>query len=309
MTDERRTDVPLTSHSPGDWVAVTSSEGWLLADMDPADPTVLTCWGLLRSREPLDAVLDALLSRGLRGVRGFALARRNDDGSASVVVRGAGWVTVDGADGQAHRISGADVSTWRETSAPAGWRALTLGGGAAPEGDGEQGGQGGYTASTPGVSLAGSLLVADPNAVRTEQAAPERAAPEQAASGRAPAPAAVGAPGSTRALDLSELEDEEALRESTSPPAEQPRAEQPGSGAGLGATALGAAGAAGAAGSPPARPVVGKRTRPEVSRATGTTVRRGPTTGPQPARGCTSRRDATSPSSRSSTPCAASTGT
>lgn len=87
------------AYSPGSWVAVGAEAGWLLVDIDPNDPIVLKAWSLLRGGAEVDEILDAVLERGLRAVRSFALVRVSGDRRA-VVVRGAAeaTVTVDGKD-------------------------------------------------------------------------------------------------------------------------------------------------------------------------------------------------------------------
>src|SRR5262249_58506649 len=56
---------PEASYAPGSWVAIAGPSAWLLAELDPtADPTVTTCWTLLRDGAPVEDVLDALVSVG-----------------------------------------------------------------------------------------------------------------------------------------------------------------------------------------------------------------------------------------------------
>jgi hypothetical protein len=195
----------VTTYSAGQWVAISSEDGWLLADLDPADMTVLVCWGLLRTGAGLDAVLDAMLAKGLRSVRGFALARANPDGSASVVVRGTGRVAVS-RGGDVERISGQDVATWRETAVPGGWSALDL------ELDGEQtpdGEQGEHRPLSAGVTLAGAIRVADRARDEREQPAhPDqpRQQQDQRPSSLEAVPVPVPVP--TQAMSIQDLEAE-----------------------------------------------------------------------------------------------------
>src|SRR2546423_1424892 len=114
-----------TSYVPGRWVSAAGSESWLLADIDPADPTVLSCWALLRDGAAIDAVLDVLLSRGLRSVPGFALVRLTEAGGATVVVRGSASVAARGGPID-QEIDGAEAASWREATIAPGFTQLRL---------------------------------------------------------------------------------------------------------------------------------------------------------------------------------------
>jgi hypothetical protein len=160
------------AYTPGSWVAVGAESGWLLVDIDPTDPIVLKAWSLLRSGAEVDEILDAVLERGLRAVRSFALVRLSGERPA-VVVRGAAeaTVTVDGAD---QSVNPEGVATWREFTLPAKAAAVRLRGGGA--------GGGAEQPLSPGVTLASSVRLA----ISDQPLAPRADRPAGAAAAETP---------------------------------------------------------------------------------------------------------------------------
>lgn len=112
------------AYTPGTWVAVGADAGWLLVDIDPTDAVVLEAWSLLRAAADIDEILDVVLQRGLRAVRGFALVRVSGD-DRLVVVRGAADAIIT-VDGQESHVTAAGVATWREYPLPANASAVQL---------------------------------------------------------------------------------------------------------------------------------------------------------------------------------------
>jgi hypothetical protein len=139
------------AYTPGSWVAVGADAGWLLVDIDPTDPIVLKTWSLLRGGAEVDEILDAVLERGLRAVRSFALVRVSGERRA-VVVRGTAdaTITIDGAE-QPVRPEG--VATWREYLLPANAAAVRLRASGDTGEDAER-------PLAPGVTLASSIRLA-----------------------------------------------------------------------------------------------------------------------------------------------------
>ena len=92
---------------PGTWVAVVGERTWLLLAVAPESALVRRCWELVRSDEPLDEVLGAIVLEGFRAVSGFALLTAN-----RAVVRGEARLQVMNAAGAVEEISAAGVGTW-----------------------------------------------------------------------------------------------------------------------------------------------------------------------------------------------------
>ncbi|MFJ8959039.1 FHA domain-containing protein [Lentzea sp. NPDC102401] len=92
---------------PGTWVAVVGERTWLLLAVAPESALVRRCWELVRSDEPLDEVLGAIVLEGFRAVSGFALLTAN-----RAVVRGEARLQVMNASGAVEEISAAGVGTW-----------------------------------------------------------------------------------------------------------------------------------------------------------------------------------------------------
>jgi hypothetical protein len=165
-----------TSYVPGQWVSAAGSESWLLADIDPSDPTVLSCWALLRDGAAIDAVLDVLLSRGLRSVPGFALVRLTEAGGATVVVRGSASVAARGGPID-QEIDGAEAASWREATIAPGFTQLRLQASEDSPASPEE-----FAALSPGLTLAATVRIAlapeQPAPAATDQAGPAAAASE-----------------------------------------------------------------------------------------------------------------------------------
>ncbi|MFC3897726.1 FHA domain-containing protein [Lentzea rhizosphaerae] len=96
---------------PGTWVAVVGERTWLLLSVPPESDLVGRCWDLVRSDEPLDEVLAAIVHEGFRAVSGFALVRL-DGTERRAVVRGETRLEVVDPSGAVDEISGAGVGTW-----------------------------------------------------------------------------------------------------------------------------------------------------------------------------------------------------
>ncbi|WP_330277804.1 FHA domain-containing protein [Lentzea sp. NBC_00516] len=92
---------------PGTWVAVVGERTWLLLAVAPESALVRRCWELVRSDEPLDEVLSAIVLEGFRAVSGFALLTAN-----RAVVRGEARLQVMNAAGAVEEITAAGVGTW-----------------------------------------------------------------------------------------------------------------------------------------------------------------------------------------------------
>lgn len=92
---------------PGTWVAVVGERTWLLLAVAPESALVRRCWELVRSDEPLDEVLSAIVLEGFRAVSGFALLTAN-----RAVVRGEARLQVMNAAGVVEEITAAGVGTW-----------------------------------------------------------------------------------------------------------------------------------------------------------------------------------------------------
>lgn len=104
MTVPEMTEV---EYVPGTWVAVVGERTWLLLAVAPESALVRRCWELVRSDEPLDEVLGAIVLEGFRAVSGFALLTAN-----RAVVRGEARLQVMNAAGAVEEISAAGVGTW-----------------------------------------------------------------------------------------------------------------------------------------------------------------------------------------------------
>jgi FHA domain len=164
-----------TSYVPGRWVSAAGSASWLLADIDPSDPTVLSCWALLRDGAAIDAVLDVLLSRGLRSVPGFALVRLTDAGGATVVVRGSASVVARGGPID-QEIDGADAASWREAAIAPGFTQLRLQASEDSSSATED-----FAALSPGLALATTIRIAVPAPEQPAPAVPDESAAAPAA--------------------------------------------------------------------------------------------------------------------------------
>lgn len=71
------------SYNPGDWVAMSRGDGWILVQLPLIDQRIRTLWASLVVST--DHVLDALLSEGVRALPGFALLRLEEQGLRCVV--------------------------------------------------------------------------------------------------------------------------------------------------------------------------------------------------------------------------------
>lgn len=92
---------------PGTWVAVVGERTWLLLSVPPESDLVRRCWELVRSDQPLDEVLAAIVHEGFRAVSGFALVTEQ-----RAVVRGETRLEVLDGSGTTDEISGRGVGTW-----------------------------------------------------------------------------------------------------------------------------------------------------------------------------------------------------
>ncbi|MFD9700860.1 FHA domain-containing protein [Lentzea sp. NPDC059081] len=96
---------------PGTWVAVVGESTWLLLAVAPETELVRRCWELVRSDQPLDEVIAAIMDEGFRAVSGFALVRFAA-GEKRAVVRGGARLQVMREAGDVEEISAAGVGTW-----------------------------------------------------------------------------------------------------------------------------------------------------------------------------------------------------
>jgi hypothetical protein len=87
-----------TRYLPGTWVGIVGAGIWLLADGDPADPTVARCWDLAQAGADVEAMREALASGRSGPVRHMAVVRV-DGAQAEVAVHGAAWVELRTAGG------------------------------------------------------------------------------------------------------------------------------------------------------------------------------------------------------------------
>jgi hypothetical protein len=106
-------DAAEAGYTPGGWVAIAGPSAWLLAALDPAaEPVVTACWHLLRDGAPVEDVLDAILSAGLRALPDFVLAALDGAGTR-VVARGTAVARLIGPDGSRPVDSGG-ARTWAD---------------------------------------------------------------------------------------------------------------------------------------------------------------------------------------------------
>jgi hypothetical protein len=115
---------------PGEWYAVLGNEVVVLLP-PTAKARVAGVWERVDEGAGFDEVLDALVSGGLRELRGFVLVS-DTGGDVKLVIRGAGEARLTTADGPV-TISGDAGSTWVERHVP-GVTALHL---SVAEGDGD----------------------------------------------------------------------------------------------------------------------------------------------------------------------------
>ena len=115
---------------PGEWYAVLGDEVVVLLP-PTAKARVAGVWERVDEGAGFDEVLDALVSGGLRELRGFVLLS-NTGGDVKLVIRGAGEARLTTADGPV-TIAGDAGSTWVERQVP-GVTGLRL---SVAEGDGD----------------------------------------------------------------------------------------------------------------------------------------------------------------------------
>jgi hypothetical protein len=145
-------------------------------DIDPTDAVVLEAWSLLRAAADIDEILDAVLQRGLRAVRSFALVRVSGD-DRLVVVRGAADAIIT-VDGQESHVTAAGVATWREYPLPANASAVQLRASAIAGGVDE-------APLSAGVTLAATIRVAVTDVSQTARLGPANT-PSRPAQSQAP---------------------------------------------------------------------------------------------------------------------------
>ncbi|MBC9734906.1 hypothetical protein, partial [Nocardioides marmotae] len=102
------------AYRPGEWFGVLGEHATVLLPPSEKDRAA-ALWPLVDDGVDADALLDALLSDGLRALPAFVLATTADDGATRLLVRGRVRVRV-AADGETVEVDGASATTWVERS-------------------------------------------------------------------------------------------------------------------------------------------------------------------------------------------------
>jgi hypothetical protein len=155
------TAITDVSYAPGTLTAVAGDRCWVLIDATPDSPAVDWLWQQLGQRSPPEAILAGLLGAGFAGATEFALLYQDDSDAHRLFCRGAVAATVQGTDpaqggvaggpGEARRIDGSGLLTWREHAVPGTVRRILLG---VPPADGAL-----RLPATAGVLLASCLII------------------------------------------------------------------------------------------------------------------------------------------------------
>jgi len=104
---------PAATYSPGPWLAVTGPTCWALLELDAADPRADAAQAAVTAAEPVDELLDVMISRGLRNLPGFAIAHQHT-GGIRYVVRPPALVEI-GLPGRTEQITEVVAGSWLDT--------------------------------------------------------------------------------------------------------------------------------------------------------------------------------------------------
>ncbi|MEU3642853.1 FHA domain-containing protein [Lentzea sp. NPDC034063] len=191
---------------PGTWVAVVGERTWLLLAVTPESALVRRCWELVRSDEPLDEVLAAIVLEGFRAVSGFALLTAN-----RAVVRGEARLQVMNAAGAVEEITAAGVGTWVDRNLDDVARLRVVAG-----------------ASGPGLPVRAGVVLANELLVAVSDAAPQSVPVPQPVpqSVPVPQPVPVSAPVEQPVVQQEEAVELTVVREQPSPPPAPPQITQ-----------------------------------------------------------------------------------
>lgn len=117
-------NTPISTYSPGQWVALTSNRSWLLVEMSIDDVRVSKLWEAMTSQEATEAVLSVLLAQGLRSLPSFAFAVAQPT-TLRVVACNSARITVNSGLDQ-ETILGTSSGTWNDQLLPGEWTRLEL---------------------------------------------------------------------------------------------------------------------------------------------------------------------------------------
>lgn len=117
-------NTPISTYSPGQWVALTGTHCWLLIEMSIDDDRVTKLWEALTSDEATEAVLSVLLAKGLGSLPSFAFAAAQPT-ALRVVACNSASVTVKTGQGQ-ETILGTSSGTWNDQLLTGEWTLLEL---------------------------------------------------------------------------------------------------------------------------------------------------------------------------------------
>jgi hypothetical protein len=155
------TAIADVSYAPGTLTAVAGDRCWVLIDATPDSPAVDWLWQQLGQRARPEAILAGLLGASFAGATEFALLYQEDSDAHRLFCRGAVAVTVHGTEpthggvaggpGEAKRIDGSGLLTWREHVVTGNVRRILLG---VPPADGAL-----WLPATAGVLLASCVII------------------------------------------------------------------------------------------------------------------------------------------------------
>lgn len=117
-------NTPISTYSPGQWVALTGNHSWLLIEMSIDDDRVSKLWEAMTSQEATEAVLSVLLAQGLRSLPSFAFAVAQPT-TLRVVACNSARITVNSGIDQ-ETILGTSSGTWNDQLLPGEWTRLEL---------------------------------------------------------------------------------------------------------------------------------------------------------------------------------------
>jgi hypothetical protein len=157
----RMTAIADVSYAPGALTAVAGDRCWVLIDATPDSPAVDWLWQQLGQRARPEAILAGLLGAGFAGATEFALLYQDDGDAHRLFCRGGvaatlqgtepGHSDVNGGPGEARRVDGSGLLTWREHPVPCTVRRILLG---VPPADGAL-----RLPATAGVLLASCVII------------------------------------------------------------------------------------------------------------------------------------------------------
>ncbi len=155
------TPIADVSYAPGTLTAVAGDRCWVLIDATPDSPAVDWLWQQLGQRARPEAILAGLLGAGFAGATEFALLYQEDSDAHRLFCRGVVAATVHGTEpthggiaggpGEARRIDGSCLLTWREHVVAGDVRRILLG---VPPADGAL-----RLPATAGVLLASCVII------------------------------------------------------------------------------------------------------------------------------------------------------